>query len=91
MIPPYRSHEDKMLVVLSTICDKSQWWTRLKIARNIGYRASRTIAPALEDLLQRGLIEQRETPRPNGQVRFEYRGTIAGCDKLEQLRLEGFL
>lgn len=88
---PQRSHETKMLILLEMICDKSEWRTMLEMARQMDYATSRTIRAPLDDLLQRGLIERREVPRPNGSIRFEFRGTEPGCDKLEQLKREGFL
>ena len=88
---PQRSHDEKMLLLLEQICDKFDWWKALSLTRLLGYKDSQTISAALEDLLQRGLIERREVTRPNKSIRFEYRGTQPGCEKLDQLRREGFL
>lgn len=88
---PQRSHEDKMLLLLDRICDKLDWWKTLELARSLDYKDPKTIVPALDDLLARGLITRREVDLPNGLIRFEYRGTQPGCEKLEQLKREGFL
>lgn len=77
---PYMSKDEQATEILNALGIYKHWWTRLKLARKLGYESARSIESTLKRLQKEGYIERRAIERPQGGERHEFRITPEGYD-----------
>ena len=74
----YMSKSEQAFAILDAMTNSGHWWTRLKVARKLGYDNPKSTRKMLETLTNEGYLEKRWIDRAQGVGRYEYRVTEVG-------------